>query len=117
MTKLKAGSVDEFKESEAKIIVLNGVEIGIIRLGERFFAMRNSCPHRLAPICKGKITGTMLPSSPGELIYGMDGKLIRCPWHGYDYDIETGKCLFNGTNLKVKTYETSTLDGEVFVTF
>lgn len=73
---------------------------------------RTSCPHQGAPLCRGNVKGTTLPSKPGEYIWGRDGEIIRCPWHGWEFDILTGRSLFNPHRVRVKAYEVTVEPGE-----
>ncbi len=99
------GRVDDFPIGEFRILQLSGREIGILRTGSgRFYAMRNSCPHRGAPICNGIIDGTMLPSRPGQLVFGYQEEIVRCPWHAFEFRLETGECLFIGYRKRVTVY-------------
>jgi nitrite reductase/ring-hydroxylating ferredoxin subunit len=31
------------------------------------------------------------PSAPGEIQYTRLGEILRCPWHGWEFDIRTGQ--------------------------
>ena len=46
-----------------------------------------------------------MPSRPGEYIWACDGEIVRCPWHGWEFDITTGRSIFNPHKMRVKTYE------------
>lgn len=97
-----------------RILRLGRREIGVFRTADgALFAVRNVCPHKGAPICRGKVTGTMLPSAPGCLEYGMEERVLRCPWHGMEFDVRTGEALFGETNTHVRTYPVSVREGVV----
>ncbi|MFW6058760.1 MAG: Rieske (2Fe-2S) protein [Phycisphaeraceae bacterium] len=98
-------AVDELPPGERRIVEINGRSIGVFNVNGKYHAIRNVCPHQLAPLCKGKVTGTALPSNPGEYHWGRDGEIIRCPWHGWEFDLTTGKSVFNPHRLRVKSYE------------
>ena len=84
---------EELAAEGRRIVRLGNHEIGVFAVGERLFAVRNVCPHHHAPICRGAVTGTHLPSAVGEYAYGRDGLILRCPWHGFEFDLESGDCL------------------------
>ena len=107
--------VDELLEDKPKIIEIDGKSIGIIHKNGKYYAIRNECPHRLSPLCKGTLGGTMLPSNPQEYKYGMDGQVIQCPWHGWEFDLETGKALFETSKLRVTTYPVELKNDEIYV--
>lgn len=114
---ISVGPVADFPVGSFKIIDVNGREIGITQLknGE-FRAVRNVCPHKGAPVCKGPIGGTSLPSKVGELIYGRDGEILACPWHGFEFDLNTGLEIFQDNPTKLLMFPVSVENGNVLVT-
>lgn len=89
----RLGHVDEFDQGKITTRELDGRSVGVFRDGDAFYGMLNLCPHRAAPVCQGIITGTMLPSDPGEVVYGLDGLVLRCPWHGWEFDVRDGTSI------------------------
>ena len=87
----------------------------MLNVDGRLFAIRNVCPHQGAPLCTGVVGGTMLPSAPHEYVYGMGGKVIRCPWHKFEFDLETGRSLHDPDRLRVATFPVTVEDGRVVV--
>jgi nitrite reductase (NADH) small subunit len=84
-----------------KIVTIGRVQIGVFNVGGEIRAYRNACPHAGAPVCVGKISGTSQPSKVYEYIYGSEGCILRCPWHGWEFDLRTGEHLVDpGTRLK-----------------
>ena len=94
---------------------VRGIRVGVLSVDGQFFALRNKCPHKGAPLCEGTVGGTFLPSRPNEYVYGMDNKVIRCPWHGWEFDLTTGKSLFEPDDVRVKVYRVSVENGDVFL--
>src|SRR5690348_15114280 len=88
--KYPVGSVDEFPAGTIQLRDVGARSLGIVNTGSKLYAVLNVCPHALAPVCEGRLTGTMLPSAPGEAVWGLENRLLRCPWHGYEYDLEEG---------------------------
>lgn len=99
------GPVNELPVGSRKIVEIGGRTIGVFNVNGTYYALRNACPHQLAPLCRGHVTGTTLPSQPGEYKWDRDGEILRCPWHGWEFDITTGRSVFNPHKLRVKTYE------------
>ncbi len=99
------GRVSELPPGERKIVEAEGRSIGVFNVQGRFYALRNSCPHQAAPLCLGAIKGMALPSKPGEYVWGREGEILRCPWHGWEFDITTGRSIFNPHRMRVRTYE------------
>ncbi|MDB5922793.1 MAG: Rieske (2Fe-2S) iron-sulfur domain protein [Betaproteobacteria bacterium] len=113
---VSVGKAADFAVGQFKIVEIDGREIGITRLksGE-LRAVRNHCPHKGAPVCKGIVGGTWLPCGPGEMVYGRDGEVLVCPWHGFEFDLLTGSELFQDKPLKLLMYAATERDGEVVV--
>jgi len=99
------GRVEEIPPGSRKIIEAEKRSIGIFNIRGNFFAVRNVCPHQGAPLCLGRIRGTMESSVPGEYEYVMDGEILVCPWHCWEFHIKTGRSIFNPHRMRVKNYE------------
>jgi 3-phenylpropionate/trans-cinnamate dioxygenase ferredoxin subunit len=44
-------------------------------------------------------------SEPGEYEYDRDGELLRCPWHGWEFDVRTGQSWFDPRRVRVRSYD------------
>lgn len=62
----------------------------MFNVGGQLRAYRNACPHAGAPVCTGRVSGTSMPSRVYEYIYGLEGCILRCPWHGWEFDLLSG---------------------------
>jgi nitrite reductase (NADH) small subunit len=109
------GAPSDFPEGECRILVVEGLEIGIYNIEGRFYAIRNLCPHRGAPVCKGELRGTMLPSEPGEYVPAMAGQVLHCPWHQWEFDLATGRTLFGTDKRRLITYAVTTQGGRMLI--
>ena len=107
------GRASEIQPGQRKIVEVEGRSIGIFNVHGRFFALRNRCPHQAAPLCLGAIKGMTLPSKPGEYIWARDGEILRCPWHGWEFDIRSGESVFNPHRVRVRSYEVTVERAEV----
>ena len=85
--------VDEIPPGGRKIVTVEGRSLGIFNVKGTFVAVLNVCPHELAPVCLGRLGGTTLPSLPGEYCWGREGEILACPWHGWEFDLLTGRAL------------------------
>jgi len=110
------GRLDDIPADGALTLDIGGRPIGVFKVGTEVYAVRNLCPHKRAPLARGTVEGTMLPTPcAGEYRYGMDGQVLKCPWHGWEFDIKTGKCLFGVSDSRIRTYPVSVRDGQVYV--
>jgi nitrite reductase (NADH) small subunit len=94
------------------VVEVGGRSIGVFNLDGRLHALRNSCPHHGAPLCLGAITGRMAPSAAHVYEYSPE-PILRCPWHGYEFDLETGRAKLRPDSLRVKVYRAELEDDEV----
>jgi len=99
------GHVSELPPGERKIVLVDGRSVGVFNVHGAFYALRNSCPHQAAPLCLGSIKGMTMPSDPGEYVWSREGEILRCPWHGWEFDITTGRSIFNPHRVRVKAYD------------
>ena len=92
-----------------------GTTVAVFNVGGTVYAMDNNCPHHQGPLCRGRVGGTLLPSSPYEYRYGLDGRVVTCPWHKWQFDLTSGRAIFD-PNVRVPTYATRVEDGAVVIT-
>jgi ferredoxin-NADP reductase/nitrite reductase/ring-hydroxylating ferredoxin subunit len=100
--------------SGALTVAVDGVEVGLYRVGERIVAWRNVCPHGAAPVCRGTVDGTRLTSAVYEYEYGRDQEILQCPWHGWEFDLVTGEHLAEGSAAKLRRHPIAVVDGVVY---
>ncbi len=111
MAKHLVCKISELPPGARKIIEVEGRSIGVFNIKNSLYAVRNSCPHQGAPLCLGKVKGTMKSSKPHTYEYVMDEQVLVCPWHCWEFDITNGRSVFNPHKMRVKTYEV-TLEAE-----
>ena len=93
--------------------VPDGPSIGVFNLNGSYHAIKNVCPHNGAPLCLGTVHATHAPSEVlGEFAPCLDGRVLRCPWHGWEFDIVSGKGLYD-RNSRVATYVVEVEEGVV----
>ncbi len=101
----------EVPPGDRKIFDGAGRSIGIFNINGQFYALKNVCPHQGAQLCQGTLKGITSLDENGRPLLQREGEVIRCPWHGWEFDIATGRSLFNPERIRVKTYPV-TLDKE-----
>lgn len=80
MTFIKAASVNEFETTTYKVLNILAKKIGLFKKDDgSFYAMEVTCKHQ-----KANLLHNGLPKN---------GKIVKCYRHGWEYDLETGKCL------------------------
>ena len=112
MAKHTVALVGEIPPGERKIVDIEGRSIGVFNVSGEYFALRNSCPHQGAELCQGAVCGFVSSTSPGEYTIIRRGEFLRCPWHGWEFDIRTGQSWFDPRKVRVKSYQVSVEDIE-----
>jgi len=96
MREINVGPASAFGDPGRKLIESGGIEVGVFKLGDEFFAYENVCPHRGGPACQGKIIAKVEEvvaddrTSKG-LEFSKTKINMVCPWHGFEFDIRTGR--------------------------
>ncbi|MEK6606992.1 MAG: Rieske 2Fe-2S domain-containing protein [Myxococcota bacterium] len=68
-------------------VEVDGKPIALFNVGGKFYAIDNTCKHRGGPLGEGELEGT----------------IVTCPWHGWQYDVTSGVCQMN-PNVKLACY-------------
>jgi 3-phenylpropionate/trans-cinnamate dioxygenase ferredoxin subunit len=95
----------ELEPGGHRIVTVGRREIAVFDVGGTLYALFNRCPHQQAPLSRGRLTGAPAAGPVGELRYEPGVFVLRCPWHHYEYDLETGRCLADPTRFRVAAYE------------
>ena len=104
-------SVDEIPPGQRKLVEVKGRAIVVYNLGGEFFALNNRCPHRGGSLFHGIQTGLVESKEPGHYCYSRRGEMVKCPWHGWEFDIRTGKSWCDPSRLRVRRYSVSVRPG------
>jgi len=107
MTRHVVARVDEIPPGKRKIVEIAGRSIGVFNINGEFFALRNRCPHQGGPLCIGPLGGFVSSTGPGDYSVSRRGEILRCPWHGWEFDIRTGKSWFDPQRIRVRSYDVS----------
>ena len=77
----------------------DGIAVALLNAGGgRFFATSPLCPHEEGPLAEG----------------WLEGDVVVCPWHGYDFELTTGRCRVDD-NLAVAVYPVRVCSGAIEV--
>jgi 3-phenylpropionate/trans-cinnamate dioxygenase ferredoxin subunit len=101
-----------FPSGERRIVEVGGRSIGVFRVGESFFGIRNRCPHQGGPLCLGHVLGDAFADAPGSSPVVGDPLRIACPWHGWEYDLDTGQSFMGTVAPGVRSYGVELSPGE-----
>ena len=87
-TFVKVAEQGEIEENTGRLIEVRGRQIALLRKGDIYYALDNTCTHRGGPLAEGAI-------EQGEVV---------CPWHGAHFDLETGQPTRPPAAVEVNTY-------------
>jgi len=113
----EVADINDLQEEGSRIIVeIEGQEIAVFKYNDEYYAVANYCIHQAGPLCEGGLTDRITLSDDGwGWTYEGDGKnCIVCPWHGWRFDITTGKSVDDG-RYRVPTYDVEVTDGKIHV--
>jgi nitrite reductase/ring-hydroxylating ferredoxin subunit len=90
--------------------------VGVYNVDGQLYALTNYCPHMGGPLCLGAVRGTTVAQAdaPGEVGYVLEDRVVRCPWHQWEFDITTGKTIAQPPK-GIRTYPVRVEAGEVIV--
>ena len=96
--------VSEFPPGERRIVQAGSRSIGVFRVGDRFYGIRNRCPHQGGPLCRGHLLDDAVADAPGRPRLSTNPLRIACPWHGWEYDLESGQSFMGAGQAGVRSY-------------
>jgi nitrite reductase/ring-hydroxylating ferredoxin subunit len=89
----------ELKPGEGKVAEAGGKSLAVFNVSGTYHVMDNTCCHRGGPLGEGDL----------------EGATVTCPWHGWRYDVTSGKCLAPNPAASVASYRVSLAGDEVQV--
>ena len=97
MTRVTA--IENIPPLEGRSVNIDGVEVAIFNLRDRFVTIENKCPHMGGPLCDGIVSGTT----------------VVCPLHGWRFDLNSGAAVRAASPACVTVFPTLVKDGVVCV--
>ena len=97
--KVKVAKASELQEGVGIAVQAGGQTIAIFKCGGEISAVNNVCPHRGGPLAEGFV---------------QDGR-VACPWHGWAFEIKTGKHAMNPA-IQIPSYPVTIEGDDVYVT-
>jgi nitrite reductase (NADH) small subunit len=118
-TEIQVGRVDDFTDGRRVMIQVGGRDVFVFEREGRFFAFENRCLHMGGPVGEGMLIGKV------EAVLDENRALVRerfstsdihivCPWHGWEYDIDTGVCAAD-RRIRLRRFEAVQRGEDVYV--
>jgi len=98
MAFVRAAKKDEVPPGTIREFQLDGKTVALANVGGKLFVINNTCLHRGGPLGEGDLKG----------------QIVTCPWHGWQYDVTTGKLATN-PGVGVETYPVEVRGDDIFV--
>ena len=74
---IKVAELDQLRPGARKLCTVDDRRIALFNLDGTIYAIDNHCTHRDGPVGAGQLNNTV----------------ITCPWHGWRFNVATGRCL------------------------
>src|SRR5437868_10186727 len=119
LAEYRVGPVGEIPERSGVLVQAGDTEVGVFKVNGRLHAYENRCRHQGGPVCTGEIVGRY------EQVLRADGTVagerfvddeprIVCPWHGWEYDLRTGRCT-SDRRFSLRRLPVVVRDGDAYV--
>ena len=99
MRSIDLGALANFAEGKPERVTASDRALLVVRRGHAVYALRNPCLHQGARLSDGHLTGHVPACVPGDDIrMERTGGVVVCPWHGWEFDVQTGRSLCDPTS-------------------
>jgi nitrite reductase (NADH) small subunit len=106
----------DLPEGSHQIVTAGATEVGVYNVRGQLYALTNVCPHAGAPLCLGRVSGTTSAGLPYAREWVLDGQVLLCPWHGWEFDMATGRPVADYPGVQpVQRWQVSVEDGSVWI--
>jgi nitrite reductase/ring-hydroxylating ferredoxin subunit len=75
----RVAAVTDVPPGTAKEVLAGDQVIALFNVAGTFYALDGVCPHAGGPLGEGEL----------------QGKIVTCPWHGWQFDVTTGQNCLN----------------------
>lgn len=112
MARHVVAAVGEIPVGGHKVVNPAGREICVFNVNGEHLALINRCPHEGAALNYGPVLGCFTSKRPGEYSLTRPGEMLRCPWHGWEFDIRTGQSWCEPDKIAVRQYPVEATSGQ-----
>ena len=92
----------DFPPGTRRLITVNDRAVVVFNVKGEYFGLYNKCPHNGGSLAQGVLTGLLQSATPGDYTYSRQGEIIRCPWHGWEFDIRSGQSFCRAIRAKAR---------------
>lgn len=84
---VSVGKTEDVMSGSGFVAEVNGQSVAVFNVEGSYYAIDNTCLHRGGPLGEGEL----------------EGEVVTCPWHGWEYNVKTGACI-NNPSVCLKSY-------------
>lgn len=104
---------EELPPGSHVVVPVGKYGVGVYNIDGELYAINNYCPHMGGPLCHGNVYGTNLwNDDDGTVEHVLDGRIARCPWHAWEFDLTTGVSPADDRK-RIRVYDVRIEDDEV----
>jgi nitrite reductase/ring-hydroxylating ferredoxin subunit len=96
---VRVAALDELPPGRLAYVDVDGLPIALANVDGVIYAFGDSCRHEGGPLSAGVLVGAT----------------VTCPWHGWTYDVRSGKSVVPPIGLRLPTYPVTVRDGAIYV--
>jgi nitrite reductase/ring-hydroxylating ferredoxin subunit len=111
MAKQVVAAVADFPPGTRRLLSVGNRPIVVFNIAGEFFALFDKCPHQGGSLCEGKLIGLVQSSEPGHYSYSRPGEILRCPWHGWEFDLRTGLSRCEPEHIRARNFPVTVESG------
>lgn len=89
----------ELGDGQMMLAIIDGQRIAVGRCNSGLFAFADHCTHKGGQLSDGALVGCT----------------VQCPWHGSQFDLQTGRVVAGPAQEKIRMYQTEVRGGEVYI--
>jgi 3-phenylpropionate/trans-cinnamate dioxygenase ferredoxin subunit len=115
MSKHVVAAARDIPPGSRKLVTVKGRPIVVFNIQGEFFGVLNRCPHQGGPLAEGVLGGLVESSEPGQYRFSREGEILRCPWHGWEFDVRTGQSWCDPQKVTVRSYPVELAPGASIV--
>ena len=107
---------DDLGPGEMRRVEVGRRALVVIRTQDgAFHVLRDRCPHFGAPLSAGRVQREVIGGDgPGDFSLATDRFVVRCPWHGFEFDVSDGRCPADPDDYRVKRYDVEVENGKLY---
>ena len=104
MPRHQVATLRDVPPGTCKRVSAAGRDIVLVNAGGEVFALADRCPHQGGRLSEGSVVGLIESPGPGCYRWSRSGEIIRCPWHGWEFDVRTGQSRCEPRRVQTQTY-------------